>query len=154
LSKLTKEQNEKLAKLRGITKTWNCAEKEEKFLDDMTLFRFLDGLKWDMDVTEKQLKETIDWRVSYNPESVTIDEQLEPLAKQGHMFHSGFDKYSRPIVYFIMGKDKLENDEKNQLLKFRYLVYVMENVVKGFLFFSLKQKLCLKEFTKLLGSLI
>jgi hypothetical protein len=153
LTKLTTEQKDKLAKLREITKTWKCAEKEEKFLDDMTLFRFLDGLKWDMDVTEKQLKETIDWRVSYNPESVTIDEQLEPLAKQGHMFHSGFDKYSRPIVYFIMGKDKLENDEKNQLLKFRYLVYVMENVVKSFIFFELNKKLCLKEFTKLLGSL-
>lgn len=129
LDNLNDEQKKKMAELREITKTWKCAEKEEKFLDDMCLFRYLDGLHYDMDITTKQLKETVEWRASYNPEAITLEE-VEVVAKQGHMFHHGFDKFGRPVIYFIMGRDKLDNDEKMSLLKFRYVVYTMEQVVK------------------------
>jgi hypothetical protein len=129
LEHLSDEQKKKMKELREITKTWGVAPKEEKFLDDMCLFRYLDGLHYDMEVTKKQLKETVEWRAKYDPESITLEE-LEPVAKQGHMFTVGFDKYSRPVIYFIMGKDTLENDEKSQSLKFRYVVWMMEQCVK------------------------
>jgi hypothetical protein len=79
LDNLNDEQKKKMKELREITNKWGCAEKEQKFLDDMCLFRYLDGLHYDMDVTTKQLKETVEWRAKYNPEAITLEEYPIPL---------------------------------------------------------------------------
>jgi hypothetical protein len=129
LNKLNEEQKEKLKQLREIAAGWDLQPAERKFCDDMCLFRYLSGLQWDVEVSQKQLKDTLDWRASYKPQDIRLKD-LRTVAESGWLYHFGFDKHSRPIIYVLMGKDKAENTEENKLLKFKYFVYIMEKCVK------------------------
>jgi hypothetical protein len=76
----------------------------------------LSGLQWDIEVSQKQLKDTLDWRAEYKPQDIRLKD-LKLIAESGWLYHFGFDKSSRPIIYVLMGKDKVENTEENKLLK-------------------------------------
>ncbi|KAL0487734.1 CRAL-TRIO domain-containing protein [Acrasis kona] len=129
LTKLSPEQQVKLNELREITKTWDLKPAEREFCDDLCLFRYLSGLQWNVENAQKQLHETVIWRESYKPQDIRLKD-LKPIAESGWLFHFGFDKQSRPIIYVLMGKDKTENTEENKLLKFKYFVYINELCIK------------------------
>lgn len=90
--------------------------------------RYLSGLKWDIKVATDQLKETLAWRREVKPWTIRLKD-IEPIAKQGFLYHFGFDRDHRPIIYIHMGKDKSELTEENKMLKFKYFVYIMEKCI-------------------------
>lgn len=68
--------------------------------------RFLKGWNWNVDVASKNLREAVEWRQKMNPEGLTLDDpDVSEVAKSGFMFHYGFDKCSRPVVYLFMSRD-------------------------------------------------
>lgn len=83
----------------------------------------MSGLNWDIKTASAHLKETIEWRAKFNPEGITLKD-VEKVAKTGYLFDYGFDKECRPVVYMIMRKDTVPNDEEGQLLKVRLFSFV------------------------------
>jgi len=128
LDLLTDEQKDKMSQLRKISDSWGLDKPEQDFVDDMCLYRFLLGLHWDVSIAEKQLKETCDWRKDYKPQDVKLKD-VEAVAKQGYLYHFGMDKKQRPIVYLVLGKDKADNTDALKLMKFKYIVYIMEQCI-------------------------
>jgi len=43
------------------------------------------------------------------------------IQTNSYLFHYGYDKKYRPVIYLILGKDKLENNPDGQLLKVRVI---------------------------------
>ncbi|KAG2378475.1 hypothetical protein C9374_008114 [Naegleria lovaniensis] len=129
LSKLTPEQTKLMGELRKIAEGWDLDEEQKAFMDEMCLFRYLSGLQWNMDQASKQLKETMEWRKTFRPQDIRLKD-LEPIAKQGFLFHYGYDKQCRPVIYVLMGKDTADNTEENKKLKFKLFVYMMEKCIK------------------------
>jgi len=101
LTKLTEEQKQMMEKLRTMTEGWNLDEEQKAFINDMCLFRYLSGLQWNMDQASKQLKETMDWRKEFRPQDIRLKD-LEPVAKQGFLFHYGYDKVSEIWIRFVI----------------------------------------------------
>lgn len=81
-----------------------------------------------MKIASDQLKETLAWRREYKPWTIRLKD-VENVAKHGFLYHYGYDRQSRPIIYIQMGKDKAEMSEENKLLKFKFFVYIMEKCV-------------------------
>lgn len=103
LSKLTPEQTKLMGELRKIAEGWGLDEEQKAFMDEMCLFRYLSGLQWNMEQASKQLKETMEWRKTFRPQDIRLKD-LEPIAKQGFLFHYGYDKVS--VVYHIYILDR------------------------------------------------
>jgi hypothetical protein len=143
LSKLTEEQDKKISELSSLKDKWEMTERTRAWCTKETLYRYLSGLQWDMKVASEHLKETTEWRDSFKPEDITLDD-IESIFKQGYIFQVGEDKLGRPIVYLKLGLDKAENKEESVLLKFKCVVWIMENtkmkagVTKYKLFFLFK----------------
>jgi hypothetical protein len=93
-----------------------------------TYHRYLSGLKWDIKVATDQLKETLAWRREFKPWTLRLKD-IEPVAKHGFLYHYGFDKDHRPIIYIHMAKDKTDMSEENKMLKFKFFVYIMEKCI-------------------------
>lgn len=74
------------------------------------------GYRWNINDAKNALKKTLDWRASFKPQNITLQE-IEPIAKQGYMYQQGFDLHGRPVCYVKLGLDKSENNEANRLLK-------------------------------------
>jgi hypothetical protein len=128
LKKLTSEQQKTLNELRDIANSWELTSADKAFIDDMCLFRYLSGLKWDLKIASDQLKDTLKWRNEFKPWTVRLKD-LAPIAKQGFLYQFGYDKQHRPIIYVLLGKDTSENSEENKLLKFKFFVYIMEKCI-------------------------
>lgn len=127
---MTDEQKQKIAELRAMVDGWKITDPDVlAFVSDLTLYRFLKGLQWDVKVAGPQLKETCDWRAKFHPQNLKLTD-VEKAAKSGYMFHTGYDKEFHPIIYLQLGKDKLENDDEGSLLKFKNVVWIMEDTIK------------------------
>jgi hypothetical protein len=125
LDELTTEEREKMNELREMVTGWDLGPEEKQFCTDLTLYRYLYGLSWDMELASKQLKDTVEWRKTYRPQDIRLEE-LEPVARTGWMFHKFHDKEGRPILYIVVEKDETSADEHLDL-KFRHIAYVLEN---------------------------
>lgn len=129
LEHITDEQKSRMEQLRQLTTTWQMTDEERfHFIDDMCLFRYLKGLNWDLSVAGSQLKETVEWRARMKPQDINLRE-LETIARQGHLYVHGKDKRGRPIMYYQMGKDLIDNTEENLAMKFKFIVYMMEKAI-------------------------
>lgn len=128
VARLTEEQTQLVKELGSIAEQWGLTEEDKAFVDDLCLFRYLSGLKWDLKIAAEQLKETLAWRREYKPWNIRLKD-VESVAKSGFLYHYGYDKQSRPIIYIQMGKDKTDMSEENKLLKFKFFVYIMEKCV-------------------------
>lgn len=111
LTALTPEQQQLLNELRN-----KIIINDENFLTDYTLFRFLQGNNWILNDAMIKLNKAIEWRKQFKPEKITFKD-IEKVAKQGYIFHAGFDRQYRPCIYIFLGRDKLENTEENANLK-------------------------------------
>ncbi|KAF0981657.1 hypothetical protein FDP41_012314 [Naegleria fowleri] len=139
LDSLNDEKKKKIAEFRSrITNQWKEDEllhehdKKENgnyFLSDLTLFRFLSGYQWNIDEVEPVLKGACEWRKKFEPWNVHIDD-VKAVAQQGAIFHVGFDKAGHPLIYVKLGLDKLENNEENKLLKFKFFVWLYELAIR------------------------
>ncbi|KAI9343121.1 CRAL-TRIO domain-containing protein [Obelidium mucronatum] len=86
--------------------------------------RYLVDCKWDLAAATKKLGATLEWRRSYKPEEITLEE-VEVEAKTGKGFISGFDKQGRPILFIIPRLDTAENPER----ALRFLVMLIERLI-------------------------
>lgn len=125
---LNEEQKSKMEQLKNDVAKWDLDEEQREFLTELTYFRYLKGLKWDIPKAEEQLKETLEWRKEKRPQDYSV-EDLEEVAKMGHFVCFGKDKNHRPVIYVRLGRDTMEHSEENSALKIKYLVYVMEQLV-------------------------
>eukprot|EP00471_Norrisiella_sphaerica_P006854 CAMPEP_0184483506 /NCGR_PEP_ID=MMETSP0113_2-20130426/5163_1 /TAXON_ID=91329 /ORGANISM="Norrisiella sphaerica, Strain BC52" /LENGTH=397 /DNA_ID=CAMNT_0026863959 /DNA_START=161 /DNA_END=1354 /DNA_ORIENTATION=+ len=76
--------------------------------DDTTLYRFLSGKKWNMEVALKQYKDMLKWRTEMKVDSIAkwYEENKEKCDKIQSMYpseHYGFDKYGRPLLVHRIG---------------------------------------------------
>jgi hypothetical protein len=127
IDSLTDEEKQKLAELRETVNSWELDEEQKEFCTDLTLYRYLFGLSWDMEAVNKQLKDTLDWRKEYRPQDIRLEE-LEPVARSGWLFTADLvDKDSRPILYMLVQNDSSAADE-NLDIKFRHIAYTLETM--------------------------
>ena len=70
------------------------------------------------------MKSCMEWRRSFKPEEITAEE-LEDEASSGKLFHRGFDKNNRPIIYMYPSRENSTNYDKN----IKLLVYTLERAV-------------------------
>lgn len=131
LDSLTDQQKQKIAELKQIVAGWipELEQPERDFLDELCYYRYAMGYLWKVDEAAKYLRKTLDWRKSFKPYKITL-EDVKKVASHPWLFHHGYTKQGHPIVYVHMGKDKFDNDEETRLLKFKYIVYVSEQCVK------------------------
>lgn len=106
---------------------------EQKFMNEEGLFiyyRYLSGYGWEkLKEAEDGLKKTCEWRAKVKPQNLTIDD-LGEVGKTGFMFHYGYDKLNRPVVYIDMRKDTTPMTKENLELKYLTFVYYTENLVR------------------------
>lgn len=74
----------------------------ERGRDDLTIYRFLVARDWDLDDSEKMLKDHISWRKSTFPIPRSYWEK-DPLFLNGAIFPHGRDKEGRPIIVVRSG---------------------------------------------------
>mmetsp|Transcript_6290 Transcript_6290/g.9146 ORF Transcript_6290/g.9146 Transcript_6290/m.9146 type:complete len:309 (-) Transcript_6290:117-1043(-) len=78
--------------------------KEKKYyLNKLQLYRYLYGEDFNVDRAEAEVKKTIEWRLSIEPEQISIKE-CEDAAKHGFLYHYGVDTHGQPVCYIIMKK--------------------------------------------------
>jgi hypothetical protein len=47
------------------------------------------------------LKETIEWRRNIKPDQIAFEE-VKKVMEFGKLYHNGYDKFGRPIMYLII----------------------------------------------------
>ena len=70
------------------------------------------------------LKGTLEWRESFKPENIELDEIDEEAATRKMYISPFFDKEQRPIVVMRPGLDTT----KDRIAKVKYLVWIVEHV--------------------------
>jgi hypothetical protein len=99
---LTSNQTEMLEKLKlCIPSLLDCparVEREEKWLCEKTLIRYLKATKWQsVNAAQDRLYQTILWRRQEKPDEIDPKDMREE-SLSGKSFISGFDKYGRTIL--------------------------------------------------------
>ncbi|KAG2391965.1 hypothetical protein C9374_013450 [Naegleria lovaniensis] len=131
----TPKQLELVQELKKKCEAWipNLGPDEQTFMTSEGLFlyyRYLTGYGWDkMKDAEDGLKKTCEWRAKIKPQNLTI-EDLGEVGKSSFMYHYGFDKWNRPVVYIDMKKDKTPMTKENIHLKYLSFVYFTEHLTK------------------------
>lgn len=101
LESLTNEEREMLSSFRkSIPTLFPDAQDSllESFIsDDITLYRYLKGEKWNLEKAQTSLQNTVAWRQEYGVN------RLEPFDFRqwtvGTNYFNGFDRQGRPLVY-------------------------------------------------------
>lgn len=96
--------------------------------EDETLLRFLKAREWSVDAAEKQLREAIEWRRSYQPHRTDCRWCHEQPG-----FHSmrqvGFDEAGRPVIYSCFAQaDATKNALEDTVA---HCTYLIENAKKS-----------------------
>jgi len=127
--KLTEDQIKSLDALRAKVKDEMKTKREEEWVNDMCLNRYLKARDWDLEKAAVLLKGTLQWRRSYKPHLITAEDVLIELKNEGKMYKNGKDKIGRPVIYMKPGKDNTGAPEREY--KVKYLVYLMEKAVRS-----------------------
>jgi len=126
---LSEEEKKTLDEFRQIVQPHVGAKWEEKWLTDMCLCRYLRARNWDIKKSTEMIKNSLEWRRSYQPHLITAEDVKIELNNTGKMYRNGFDKHGRPIIYMKPGKDNTGVPEKE--VKVKYLVYLMEKASRA-----------------------
>jgi len=98
------KQLEAIKQLKTKCEAWipELAPEEKAFMTnegDLLYFRYLAGYGWEkLKDAEEGLKQTCKWRAETKPQNLKF-EDLGDVGKSGFVFHYGYDKMNRPIVY-------------------------------------------------------
>jgi len=100
-------------------------EKQQLWLDDMCLCRYLRARDWELDKAEHMIRCTLAWRADYKPDEITAAD-IEEQSKTGKMYFTyEYSKQRWPIVYM-----KLERDQGNdRVTKLKFLVWMLEKII-------------------------
>jgi len=108
----------------------NYEKEVQEFLsDDTTLFRYLDGFVWDINVAHEKIKATAEWRQKERPQDIRLKD-LGEIGKIGFISHQGFDKERRPIIYVNFAKDTLPIDDNYNKQRALAITYMVERCIK------------------------
>lgn len=132
LDNLTEEKRKIVAQFRTLVDEWKGTYEQEvqDFLsDDTTLFRYLDGFTWDLNVSNEKIKATAEWRQKERPQDIRLKD-LGQIGKIGFIQHQGFDNQSRPIIYVNFSKDNLPIDEVHNKQRALAITYAVERCIK------------------------
>ncbi|KAL9643118.1 hypothetical protein ABK040_003917 [Willaertia magna] len=136
VSQLCNEQQlEALNELKKKCQLWipELAIEEQEFMQnegDILYYRYLLGYGFDkVKEAEEGLKQTCEWRAKTKPYLIKLDD-LKEAGTSGWMFHYGYDKQNRPIVYVDTKKDNLPMTEENLRLKYLSFIYFTEQCIK------------------------
>jgi len=94
------------------------------FVDDACLCRYLRARKWKVDKALKMLVETLKWRATMRPESLTWND-VSNEARTGKQYRSGRCKRDRRVLVMRPDRENTFNHEEN----IKFLVYMLENVL-------------------------
>lgn len=105
-----------------------CPENEPNFLeDDSMLLRYLKSRDGNVDLTEKMLCKSMEWRRTYKP--LTIDCRWCHERPGMHTLRQvGFDEAGRPVLYSSFTQAATQRNTAEESVT--HLVYVLENAVK------------------------
>jgi len=93
------------------------------YCTDGCLSRYLRARDWDVEQAYKMLKGSLDWRSTFKPHLITEAQVAGPM-KIGTMFHTGFDKLNRPVIYVKPGAHSPNTLEE----RVTYVAWLMEHV--------------------------
>eukprot|EP01133_Synstelium_polycarpum_P015523 gene15523-18437_t len=93
------------------------------FMTDMCLLRYLRARNFNIPKAEKLLRDTLEWRKTYRPQDVKLDD-VASMARTGAIYVHGKDKRGRPIIVARPRRDTQKNVPSEQ--KFKHLVYWLE----------------------------
>eukprot|EP01112_Ceratiomyxa_fruticulosa_P008510 TRINITY_DN2205_c0_g1_i1.p1 TRINITY_DN2205_c0_g1~~TRINITY_DN2205_c0_g1_i1.p1 ORF type:complete len:327 (-),score=67.84 TRINITY_DN2205_c0_g1_i1:28-1008(-) len=124
---LTESQLETLDQFKANIQDALVTEYERNWCTEMMLCRYLRARNYDLDKSEKMLRDTIAWRREYKPMCITAEDIMIELKNEGKLYRNGKDKLGRPIIYMRPGKDNTGVPEKD--VKIRYLVYLLEKCI-------------------------
>eukprot|EP00761_Pharyngomonas_kirbyi_P012253 gb/GECH01012280.1/.p1 GENE.gb/GECH01012280.1/~~gb/GECH01012280.1/.p1 ORF type:complete len:269 (+),score=68.11 gb/GECH01012280.1/:1-807(+) len=128
LDSMKDDQKAKFKQFKEEVSKLELDEDQRYFLNELTYYRYLKGLNWNVPKAKEQLQETLQWRKEKRPQDYSITD-LSEVAKMGHFICFGKDKEHRPIIYVRLGNDTMENTEENSQLKIKYVIYVMEQLI-------------------------
>jgi len=113
--------------LKEIQKRFSkdLSELDLKYCDIPCFIRYLIARDWDVDESEKMLRESLKWRKEFKPQEIT-SKDIEEEALTGKMYVHGHDTKGRPVV--IMRPDRENTSNGDGQLK--YLVFTLETAVK------------------------
>lgn len=128
---LAPEKKAAFKKLREVVNKWmpELGQEEKDHLTDLTLYRYLHGYSYNVEEAAKILKKNVEWRGTYKPYNVRLKD-VESVAKQGYLYNLGNDKEGRPVIYLIVARDKIENNDEAKKLKFKHFAYVVERATQ------------------------
>jgi len=100
---LTEEQNQTLdrfievlgLKIPASSSSSEYTKREIKWLDESCLIRYLRARDWNLDASTKMIKESLKWRKTFKPDSLTAQDVLEVMKLKG-LYRNGFDRDGRP----------------------------------------------------------
>ena len=128
---LTKKEGDAMNALR--LKLERCAKDDpallsspelRAFVDDSCLCRYLRARKWKIDKALKMLVETLKWRATMKPESITWND-IANEAKTGKQYRSGRCKRERRVLVMRPDRENTFNHTEN----IKFLVYMLENIL-------------------------
>ncbi|KAL9655047.1 hypothetical protein ABK040_008830 [Willaertia magna] len=108
---------------------FNKERQDGNKLDNLTIYRFLHGYDWSVEEGMRILIKTLNWRKNYQPEKIQLSEFKDTLIPEKFLIETGNAKDGTAIMYLWVSRDVLENTEENKQLKFRYLVYLHEQII-------------------------
>jgi hypothetical protein len=128
---LSTEKLAALKELRNLVDQWkgNYEKEVQDFLDDVTLFRYLDGFAWDINLSNEKLRATSEWRQKERPQDIRLKD-LGAIGKTGFIMHQGYDRERRPIIYVNFQKDTLEINDENNKLRALAITYMVERCIR------------------------
>jgi len=123
LENLTEKQTNILNDFRNKVQQIETNDEEKmRYFNDMCLLRYLRARDYHADKSFKMMKDSIEFRREYKPESIQIHE-VEEMAKLGCIYVHGYDKKRRPIIIARPYKD---SSAATRETKFRHLMFWTE----------------------------
>ncbi|KAL5715249.1 hypothetical protein ACHQM5_017094 [Ranunculus cassubicifolius] len=96
-----------------------------QFCTDACLRRYLEARNWNVDKSKKMLEESMNWRLTYQPEEIRWH-QVANEGETGKVFRADFhDRCGRTVLILRPGKQNTTGVD-NQI---RHLVYLIENAI-------------------------
>ncbi|RUS33890.1 CRAL-TRIO domain-containing protein [Jimgerdemannia flammicorona] len=95
--------------------------------DDLTLYRYLQGEKWNLGRAQAALQKTIAWRDENGVDSGLRPEDVEKQSRGKTNYFNGFDRHGRPLMYIKKRNDK--GEELNFKMGIQLMVLVLETAI-------------------------
>ncbi|KAJ3362896.1 hypothetical protein HDU91_003205 [Kappamyces sp. JEL0680] len=125
-SDLSQEQQEHIEELRAAVQAQDeLSDNEKHWADQANSYRrYLVAHKWNPTIALEKLLATLEWRRTYKPESISIEDVWEE-AQEKIIYTNGKDKEGRPIMVF-----KKRGTLHDPAMQLRLFVFMLEEAIR------------------------